>query len=163
MFKTIARYFDMGQADEAGDYYVNKPMLKQGWSDYVVENRNIPPCPSVSQLYSRYTTDHYFEAHITLAPETGVKYDLLGHLADSMLFRVSKLYLKNSDGSVGAPWRDDIFISTREKNFNTIVGLVDLMIEKLREAGFTVRRYKIENILVDVKYGNKDEQSASAG
>jgi hypothetical protein len=187
MLRKIVRYFDLAvlKMTDKSREILDPPKLK-GWSDYVVEPIATPPC--APPCVSRYETDLYFEAHITLAPAIDADhYNKLQQLARENCWRVSKLFLKNGDGSVGDPWHDDMFLSARSKVYRDIENSIKHMLPKLEKHGFEIRRYKIENTLTDVKYtkcltclgtgndphdcgyycpacgGNGIEQSASAG
>lgn len=94
----------------------------------------------------RYTTEHYFEAHVTIDPVFDDELDAVKFLAGGYEFRVADLLKRNSQ-----PSEKDTFASARSNDFHRLNAQTVQFVQTLKEYGFGVRRYKIENILVDVR------------
>lgn len=91
------------------------------------------------------TTELYFEAHVTIDPvdEEGD----LRTLAKNRGFRVAELLMKKTlDKS-----RLDDFMTGRGKDYEDLLARTQDLVVDLQEAGFNVRRYKLENTLLDVR------------
>jgi hypothetical protein len=94
------------------------------------------------------TTDLYFEAHITISP-IGDDYVLRSRVEDlgrSLGFRMATFLLKKDDQD-----QPDDFFSSRSHDYELIEYQVEMMVRYLNEYGVKVKRYKIENTLLDVK------------
>lgn len=93
-------------------------------------------------------TDLYFEVHITLDPimpesEMGI---LLRSLTVHHGFRVAKFVMNEQDS----------FLTTRGTDYDDVVRRTKNMVESLRLFGFPIRRYKLENTILDTKATNTD-------
>lgn len=91
------------------------------------------------------TTDYYFEGRVTIDPvddETELR-----EIAKRWGFRVADLLMKKSL----AKSRLDAFMTARSLSYQDIGTRTNCCVQDLAEAGFVVRRYKIENTLLDVR------------
>lgn len=102
------------------------------------------PCPRAMT----YTTDLYFEAHVTIDPTKDPDDPVLRDLARAQGFRVAELLMKKGAGERS---RLDDFMTTRGQEFDDVLARTMMLVSTLKEAGYTVRRYKIENTLLDVR------------
>lgn len=93
-----------------------------------------------------HTTELYFETHITIDPVEEDREYLLKGLASSFGFRVAELYMKKGGRS-----RLDSFMTTRGTDYEDVQQRTIACVETLQKEGYTVRRYKIENTLLDVR------------
>ncbi len=93
-----------------------------------------------------YTTDLYFEAHVTIDPAEDPDDPRLRELAKAQGFRVAELLMKKGTGERS---RLDDFTTTRGTDFNDVLARTMMLVSTLKEAGYTVHRYKIENTLLD--------------
>lgn len=93
------------------------------------------------------TTEYYFEAHITIDPvmENNKILDLK-ELVKPLGFRLAKLFMQK-----GVPSNLDSFLTAKAKDYPTIVQNTIGAVSILEQEGYIVRRYKIENILLDIK------------
>jgi hypothetical protein len=93
------------------------------------------------------TTDLYFEAHVTIEPlgDDAVLRSRVEDLGKSLDFRMATFLLKK-DNQV-----PDDFFSARSTDYENILGQTEMMVRYLQEYGVVVKRWKIENTLVDVK------------
>lgn len=78
----------------------------------------------------------YFESHVTLDPCEGERLEALKRVAERHGFRVGDV-------------PDDSFCTARDESFGVISGVTAEFCRALTANGFVVRRYKIENTLVD--------------
>lgn len=99
----------------------------------------------------RYTTDLYFECHITIDPLSDAQLALLQPWMDKFKFRSSKLLLRNSNGSAGEEFKDDFFLTTRGTDYDDINTRMCSMLDAIQLCRIKQRRFKIENTLLDVK------------
>lgn len=95
------------------------------------------------------TTDLYFEAHITIDPPTGEQFLSLKSMSSFHGFKIADLFLRKPDGSVGAQHTLDAFCTFRSKDWIDINLKLNTLLKTLPANGFVVRRYKIENTLLD--------------
>jgi hypothetical protein len=93
-----------------------------------------------------YTTELYFEAHITIDPVPEDKLDDLRQFVKKYGFRVADLYKVNGERSVV-----DSFMTARDTEFKELDIRTAACVAALTMLGYTVRRYKIENTLLDVR------------
>lgn len=91
------------------------------------------------------TSELYFECHVTLDPVQGERLALLERLSAERGFKVAT-FLMEKDGVT-----PDALTSARDKDYLEILQRMILLVEDCRMRGFVVRRYKIENTLLDSK------------
>ena len=102
------------------------------------------------------TTDLYFEAHITTDPIPSDTDDALArawvilHAGQVRGFRVADLLMRKGDAWV--PHTADAFFSTRSNSYPDVIERTREFVAWLARAGVKVRRFKIENTLVDVRH-----------
>jgi hypothetical protein len=93
-------------------------------------------------------TKLYYEAHVTIDPvEDDDRITHLKGLAQPCGFRLAKLLLRKGR----TPSTDDAFLTCRTTDREEIEGRTRLMVAYLKDHGYGVRRYKIEDTLVDSK------------
>lgn len=93
-----------------------------------------------------HTTDLYFETHITIDPVEETQELELKKLVTAFGFRVAELYLKKGGRS-----RLDSFMTTRGTDYDDVYMRTLRCVNALINVGYNVRRYKIENTLLDVR------------
>lgn len=90
-------------------------------------------------------TKLYFEAHITLDPVLEPeRLQFLKDIAAKWDFRIADLIMVK-----GEPNLKDAFCSARSRSWYGIKSMTKHMAKELKQNGFKVRRYKIENTLID--------------
>lgn len=96
---------------------------------------------------TKHHTDLYFEAHITVEPinDVAVRRNVV-QVGNAHGFRLATFLMKKDDGPV-----PDDFFSARGPHYESLEEMVLSMVRYLGECGVTVKRYKIENTLLDVK------------
>lgn len=96
----------------------------------------------------KYTTDLYFESHITIDPvETEPELTWLRGVAGYFGFRVAELLYKKTHEVA----KIDDFMTGRGKDYWQLHEQTTELVRALGDLGFHVRRYKIENTLLDVR------------
>lgn len=93
-----------------------------------------------------HITNLYFETHITIDPVDENQELLLKWLVAPYGFRVAELYMKKGGRS-----RLDSFMTTRGTNYEDVSSRTLQCVEELINEGYNVRRYKIENTLLDIR------------
>lgn len=88
---------------------------------------------------------HYYESHVTLEPVEGDRLELLTKFAGVYGFRVAELLMRREGG------REDSFCTARHADWDTIVQRTMAFVRALQGNDYAVRRYKIEDTLVDSK------------
>lgn len=99
-------------------------------------------------------TDHhkvsdilYYECHITIDPVEGDRFDLFKDVCKDYRFRVADLLMRKSL----KPSRIDSFCTTRGNDYSEVTDRTLAAVNSLERNGLTVRRYKIEATLLDVR------------
>lgn len=86
----------------------------------------------------------YFESHITIDPVPEVLRSFAQRCASKYNFKLAKLLM---DKGVDSPL--DTFMTAHSRSRSDIIERTKLMVLDLQQAGFIVRRYKIEDTVVD--------------
>lgn len=92
---------------------------------------------------------HYFESHVTIDPPGPFSEGLFEFLCKEQKFRVAQLYKKNGEKN-----DTDAFCTGHGATYQHLFERMKALVSALSEAGFTVRRYKIEAVLFDSKQGD---------
>lgn len=90
----------------------------------------------------------YYECHVTIEPLTGPALDNLKSTAKTFGFRVADLLMVKADGSTEKSSRDS-FCTTRGELYEDVVKRMLGLIAVLHFDGVKIRRYKIEDTLLD--------------
>lgn len=88
-------------------------------------------------------SDLYYECHITFEPVNLPERAKLKEICEEFGFRVAT-FIMEKDSPI-----PDAFASARAVSYATIVMLMVAVVATLNAAGFKVKRYKIENTLLD--------------
>lgn len=97
-------------------------------------------------MRSEPKTQLYFEAHVTLDPVFGERLQMLKLLARIEGFRVAELLMRK-----GGTHEDDSFCTARDNQWSHILERTKSFVTMLRQNGYGVRRYKIEDTILDSK------------
>lgn len=92
----------------------------------------------------------YFEAHVTIDPVFDNQRAVANTIAERNGFKLAKL-LMEKDG-VRSPSTLDTFMTAHGKDYDDIFVRTGNMVIELLDAGFVVRRYKIEDTLLDSRH-----------
>jgi len=87
----------------------------------------------------------YYESHVTVDPVEDGEVDDLKEVASRYGFRVAKLLMRKGL----APSTDDAFMTARSQDSEDIRARTAAVVEALLSDGFGVRRYKVEEAVVD--------------
>lgn len=96
----------------------------------------------------------YFESHVTIDPVFDARRDAAEALARKHRFRMAKLIMRKREGDDEVPHEDDAFMTARHKSLLAIRNYTSNLVRDLRDHGFVVRRYKIEDTLLDSNHGD---------
>lgn len=96
----------------------------------------------------------YYEAHVTIDPVFGELLKSLELMCDNWKFRVAKLHMSKT-GTDSIPHTKDSFCTGRSKSYDDLVTRTQELVLDLKTAGFNVRRYKIEDTIVDSNIEDK--------
>jgi hypothetical protein len=93
----------------------------------------------------------YYEAHVTIDPVDDKHRSIIQTLAKPYGFRMAKLLMRKPASTDVAEHRDDAFLTARNTKWGQIASQTSGLVKALKEAGYGVRRYKIEDTLIDSK------------
>lgn len=89
-----------------------------------------------------------YEIHVTIDPVYGEKLEHFKYLAEIFRFKVANLIKQN-----GQPNDRDQFATSHTDTLAKATERTRHFVDSLRNADFNVRRYKVEQIILDSKYG----------
>lgn len=98
----------------------------------------------------------YLEAHVTIDPVFGEKRDAVRMLGAVCGFKLAKLILRK-DVANEEEHTDDAFLTGHGKELDGLQSRMIHLIQSLRLEGVHVRRYKIENTVMDSRIFDKLE------
>lgn len=99
---------------------------------------------------------HYYEAHVTIDPVIDVdRLEELQHIASKYKFKVASLFM--GKGGNSRPSTFDAFMTAHSKNLVDIKFQILGLVRDLQRQGFPVRRYKIEDIVMDSRIDDELE------
>lgn len=98
----------------------------------------------------------YLEAHITIDPVFDEKREAVRLLAEVCGFKLAKLVMRK-DVANEEEHRDDAFLTGHGKELDALQSRMVHLVQSLRAEGVHVRRYKIENTLMDSRIFDKLE------
>jgi hypothetical protein len=107
-----------------------------------------------------YTTQLYFESHITIEPCFNEKLEQLKIIVGAYGFRVADLLVLKRVNDKPQRSRFDSFCTTRGTNYEDVCSRTLACVRALEKEEFVVWRYKIENTLLDVNYLDRIEKRA---
>ncbi len=92
-----------------------------------------------------------YEAHVTIEPVFGERFECFGRLCALYGFRPAELLLQKRREDTPERSSKDSFATAHSKSFDAINLSTELLVSHLKQFGFIVWRYKIEGILLDVR------------
>jgi hypothetical protein len=98
-------------------------------------------------------SQRYYEAHVTIDPVEGEERMSFETCCRCHGFRPADLLMTKSAGKL-EPWDGDAFCTARHEDYVTIVNMTRYLVERLMDCGFKVRRFKIEDTLLDSRLGD---------
>lgn len=91
----------------------------------------------------------YYESHITIEPVFGTRLDAFKCLSSIENFKVAKLLMQKDREATESRSDKDSFCTGHALSFDVLSDRMKALVQRLRDAGFAVWRYKIEAVLVD--------------
>ena len=90
------------------------------------------------------TSRLYYECHVTLDPVPEVVRDYVTNICSRYGFKLAKLLMQK-----GGPSDIDTFCTAHDTEYEPLLVNMIKLIKALQRLGYTVRRYKIEDTLLD--------------
>jgi len=100
------------------------------------------------------TTDLYFECHITVEPVFGEQLETLKQVVAPFGFRVADLLMRKRLEDAPERSQYDTFCTSRSENYRDLEHRMNECLSAILNAGYVFWRYKIENTLLDRRYGD---------
>ena len=94
-------------------------------------------------------TKYYYESHITIDPVFDEARDTVAEFASMHNFKLAKLIMRKREADAETPAQDDTFMTGHSRKFKDIEQRTKDLVIMLNTAGFKVRRYKIEDTILD--------------
>lgn len=91
----------------------------------------------------------YYEAHVTIDPVFGEIRAHARQIATTYGFRLAKLIMRKHEADGETPAQDDTFMTGHAVESENIIARLKALVAHLHERGFKVRRYKIEDTILD--------------
>lgn len=95
----------------------------------------------------------YLESHVTIEPVFDYRRDDAAAIAREFKFRLAELLMKKDRDATEVRSDKDTFMTGHSKSRSDIEYRTRALVLRLKECGFTVWRYKVEDTLVDSKHG----------
>lgn len=92
-----------------------------------------------------------YEAHITIEPVFGERFDLFERLCAPYKFRPAELLLMKQRTETPQRSNKDSFCTGHSKSYDDLLIRTQELVDCLKQHGFEVWRYKLEGMLVDVR------------
>lgn len=97
-------------------------------------------------------TKFYYEAHITLDPIFDDELERCRQLCELYHFRVADLLMQKREVDTPTRSKYDTFATARNRSYDELARDLRQCCEALTFNGFIIRRYKIEDTLIDSKF-----------
>jgi hypothetical protein len=118
-----------------------------------------PPLPAEDPEDQRLGKDWisklYFESHITIDPVFDQERETVSKMAQAAGFRLAKLIMRKSTRDAEQPSQDDTFMTSHSRSYADIESRTVALVQGLQNEGYTVRRYKIENTILDSRHNDE--------
>jgi hypothetical protein len=98
------------------------------------------------------STTLMYEAHITIEPVVGDRYDLFSSICEQFNFKPAKLVMIKDREITDIRSNKDSFCTGHSKNLLDIRSRINFLVDKLNETGYNIWRVKIEAIVLDTRY-----------
>lgn len=97
----------------------------------------------------------YYEAHVTIDPIFDARRDVAAEIATKFGFRLAKLIMRKREADAELPAQDDTFMTANSTDVTSIQSMTRRCVRELQAAGFVVRRYKIEDTILDSRHNDE--------
>jgi len=101
------------------------------------------------------TSKLYYEAHVTIDPVFDERREHASAIAMTYGFRLAKLIMRKQEATAEQPAKDDTFMTGHGVELSMITRRLVKLVEHLKERGFVVRRYKIEDTIMDSRQADE--------
>ncbi len=95
----------------------------------------------------------YYEAHITIEPVFDDRLEEFKQFANTQQFRVADLLMQKRSEDTPERSKFDTFCTGRDTNLILLKVRMSILLHWLQNHGFKVWRYKIEDTLIDSRFG----------
>ena len=92
-----------------------------------------------------------YEAHVTIEPVTGERFELFEILCREQKFKPAKLLMVKDRPETAERSNKDSFCTGHSYDYGDILSRMMMLVGECKLNGFKVWRYKIEGIVLDVK------------
>lgn len=93
-------------------------------------------------------SDLYLESHVTISPVIGELRETARIIASDYGFKLAHLVMLKDHGP-DQPSQRDTFMTGHSKHIDELAHRTQRLVERLRDCGFRVWRYKIESCVID--------------
>lgn len=100
---------------------------------------------------------YYYEAHVTIEPVFGEDLRIVASLTKNHKFKVADLLMQKRKEDTPDRSKFDTFATGHGKDYDDLKSRVIGLVEELKEYGYKVWRYKIEDTLLDSKFEDELE------
>ena len=107
---------------------------------------------ATTKIANRREGRHYYEAHVTIEPAFGARLELFRALCQAQQFHVATLVMRKRKTAKPKSSDEDAFCTGRSISYSDIEVRMFKLVASLKENGFIVRRYKIENTVLDSRH-----------
>jgi hypothetical protein len=94
-------------------------------------------------------TKLYYEAHVTIDPVFDIDRERAAIIAGYHKFKLANLIMRKREADEETPAQDDTFMTGHGKDLYDIKSRTKNLILTLQQFNFKVRRYKIEDTILD--------------
>lgn len=91
----------------------------------------------------------YYEAHITIDPVFDDRRVEAANTAKALEFRLANLIMRKHEADAETPSQDDTFMTGHSKDLEDLARRTRELCDRLQKRGYRVRRYKIEDTVLD--------------
>ena len=100
----------------------------------------------------RDLSDLYYECHVTIDPVFGEAREHLEELVRPYKFKLAKLVMKKTEGATYEDSTLDTFFTAHGRYYSDLQQRMVDCIRVVQGEGFVVRRYKIEDTIIDSRH-----------
>lgn len=101
------------------------------------------------------TVELYLESHVTIEPVFDDRRDAAAQIAKQHGFRLADLLMKKRTDETEQRSSKDTFMTGHSKSLSDIMLRTTGLVEALKQQGFKVWRYKVEDTLLDSRLDDK--------
>lgn len=107
---------------------------------------------ATNKVQRRRGSRHYYEAHVTIEPVFEEKLELFKNICIEYKFRVATLLMQKRKQDTEERSKNDSFCTGRGISYSDMESRMLSLVDRLKNEGFQVWRYKIESTLLDSRY-----------